>query len=283
MSRKFVYYGAGKSADELLLDLYPGTVGYSLRKLRTAYTGAAIRVRRSSDNTEQDIGFSGNDLDTASLLSFVGSGDGFVTILYDQMVNHNATQTTASIQPLIVSSGSLITTSTEPAIKFSAAQFLNLDTLATSLSGALTDRTSYVVSKFDDTSDRIVFSFGNSSNDQPFQSYSRNNSAERTTFRSDSQVSLALGGISANTNQHLSTSAWRNDGYAKYYYNGIFTSDGLKSNFNDFPIDRGAIGCLPRTGNALFHNGTVQEILLYNNFELNRTDIESNQIAKYGI
>jgi hypothetical protein len=30
---------------------------YSLRKLRAAYTGSAIRVRRSSDNAETDIGF----------------------------------------------------------------------------------------------------------------------------------------------------------------------------------------------------------------------------------
>ena len=45
---------------------------YSLRKLRAAYSGSAVRVRRSSDNTEQDIGFTTQgELDTASLLSFV--------------------------------------------------------------------------------------------------------------------------------------------------------------------------------------------------------------------
>jgi hypothetical protein len=42
----------------LLLDLYPNAaVAYSLRKLRNAYSGSAIRVRRSVDNTEQDFGF----------------------------------------------------------------------------------------------------------------------------------------------------------------------------------------------------------------------------------
>jgi len=47
----------------LLLDLYPGaTVAYSLRKLRTAYSGSAIRVRRSSDNTEQDFGFDSSEI-----------------------------------------------------------------------------------------------------------------------------------------------------------------------------------------------------------------------------
>jgi len=57
----------------LLLDTYPNAaVAYSLRKLRTAYTGAAIRVRRSSDNAEQDINFVGGDLDTSSMINFVG-------------------------------------------------------------------------------------------------------------------------------------------------------------------------------------------------------------------
>jgi hypothetical protein len=58
----------------LLLDLYPNAaVAYSLRKLRTAYSGSAIRVRRSSDNAEQDINFVAGDLDTQSLLDFVGN------------------------------------------------------------------------------------------------------------------------------------------------------------------------------------------------------------------
>ncbi len=56
---------SGGGAPSLLLDTYTGaSVAYSLRQLRTAYTGAAIRVRRSSDNAEQDINFVGGDLDT---------------------------------------------------------------------------------------------------------------------------------------------------------------------------------------------------------------------------
>ena len=95
----------------LLLDTYPNAeVAYSLRKLRTAYTGSAIRVRRLSDNTEQDIGFVGNDLDTTSLLSFVGASNGFITTWYDQSGNDNdAGNITALRQAQIVSSGNLMT------------------------------------------------------------------------------------------------------------------------------------------------------------------------------
>jgi len=105
-----------------LLDLFPNAAAaYSLRKLRAAYSGAAVRVRRSSDNTEQDIGFDANgDLDTTALLAFVGTGgtdNGFVTTWYDQSGNgNNATNATASEQPLVVSGGTLVTENGKAAI-----------------------------------------------------------------------------------------------------------------------------------------------------------------------
>jgi hypothetical protein len=108
-------------AAPLLLDLYPSAAAaYSLRKLRNAYTGSAIRVRRSSDNTEQDIGFdSNNNLNQSALTTFVGANNGFVVTWYDQSGNSkNATQTTAANQPQIVSSGVVILTNTKPALKF---------------------------------------------------------------------------------------------------------------------------------------------------------------------
>ena len=105
---------------QLLLDLYPNAAAaYSVRKLRTAYTGNAIRVRRSSDNAESDIGFSGDNIDTATLTSFCSGTNGFVTTWYDQSGNgRNATQTTAGNQPQIVSSGSVILENGKPALQF---------------------------------------------------------------------------------------------------------------------------------------------------------------------
>ena len=97
-------------ANPFLLDVYSGAAAaYSLRKLDSTYSGSAVRVRRASDNTEQDIAFSGLELDTASLETFAGAGDAFVTTWYDQSGNGNdATQTSASDQAKIVSSGSTI-------------------------------------------------------------------------------------------------------------------------------------------------------------------------------
>ena len=104
-----------------LLDLFPNaSVAYSLRLLRSAYTGFAVRVRRSSDNTEQDIGFVSNGgLDTSALTTFCGAGNGFVTTWYDQSGNgRNATQSTAANQPQIVSSGSVILYGSKPTMTF---------------------------------------------------------------------------------------------------------------------------------------------------------------------
>jgi hypothetical protein len=106
----------------LLLDTYTGAaVAYSLRKLRTSYTGAAIRVRRSSDNSEQDINFVSNVLDTASLLTFCGVGNGFVTTWYDQSGNaNNSVQTTAVNQPQVVASGAVINVNSKPSLRFNS-------------------------------------------------------------------------------------------------------------------------------------------------------------------
>ena len=50
------------------------TAYYSLRQFTEAETLNAIRVRRSSDDTEQDIGFDANgDLDTTALTTFVNA------------------------------------------------------------------------------------------------------------------------------------------------------------------------------------------------------------------
>lgn len=93
-------------------------VAFSLRQLSTAYTGNAIQARRSSDNATQDIGFTtAGDLDTVALKVFVGSGDGYVSIWYDQSGNgYNATQTTIAIQPMIMSGGVINRDNGQPSV-----------------------------------------------------------------------------------------------------------------------------------------------------------------------
>jgi hypothetical protein len=104
----------------LLLSLYPeAAAAYSLRRLSSSYTGSAIRVRRSNDNAEQNIGFVNDVLDTASLLTFTGANNGFITTWYDQSGNsRNLIQTTTANQPIIVNTGTVQTINGKPAVYF---------------------------------------------------------------------------------------------------------------------------------------------------------------------
>lgn len=94
-------------SNQFVLEGVTASAAYGLRKLTSGYNGSAIRVRRSSDNTESDIGFDvvGN-LNQATLTSFVGVDSGFVTIWYDQ--SGNSLDLSMSIQvnqPRIVNAG----------------------------------------------------------------------------------------------------------------------------------------------------------------------------------
>jgi len=86
---------------------YTTDAAYSLRKLRTEYTGNAIRVRRSQDDAEVDIGFDGDGLlDTAAIATHCADKNGFVTKWYDQSGNsRDAVQATSTKQPAIYEAG----------------------------------------------------------------------------------------------------------------------------------------------------------------------------------
>jgi hypothetical protein len=80
---------------------------FSLRRVRSAFTGALLRVRRSSDNAEQDFAASAPALNWSDLLAFIGAGSGFVSRWYDQGGNgRDLLQATAANQPAIALLGS---------------------------------------------------------------------------------------------------------------------------------------------------------------------------------
>jgi hypothetical protein len=140
-------------------------VAYSLRKLATSYLHAAItppaavagftnatsplvRVQRSSDNGQLDIGYTANgDIDTATLKSFASAGDAFVTIWYDQSGNNrDASQNTAASQPRIVHAGVVERKNGRPTVYFygsasnnvylSTTSFIGFDTAFTAFAAA---------------------------------------------------------------------------------------------------------------------------------------------------
>jgi len=124
-----------------ILDSYPNSAAaYSLRALSSTYTGPLIKVRRASDNLETDVYARYNgDLDAVALTSFCSGTNGFVTTWYDQSGNNrNAVQTTASNQPQIVASGSVILEGGKPTILFDGVNDFLRSVFGTTLSNNLT-------------------------------------------------------------------------------------------------------------------------------------------------
>jgi hypothetical protein len=78
-----------------------------IARLLSSWTGSLLRVRRSSDNAEQDIGYLGDDtLDITALASFVGGNSAFVVRIYDQSGGGNDWASSSSgQQPRIVNAG----------------------------------------------------------------------------------------------------------------------------------------------------------------------------------
>ena len=77
--------GSTPPGPTLLLDDYPGAdFAFSLRKLSSTYAGFALQAKRTADSSTQDIGFVGEDLDSAALITFANGGECTISRWYDQ-------------------------------------------------------------------------------------------------------------------------------------------------------------------------------------------------------
>jgi PKD repeat protein len=268
----------------LILDAFPNAaVAYSIRKLRTLYTGSAIRVRRSSDNAEQDIGFNGsNGLDTTALLAFVGAGNGFVTTWYDQSGNgKDATQSTSANQPQIVSSGSLILDNGKTSLQFDGNRGLrntNLvyttNTLFATSVFSKDNNASFTVllsQNSDGVGRSSVLSFNNTS---PAKSnYFFNNG---TSYNNESLNTFP------NSTQTLMT----NYSFGNDYFNAINGGGGNNvisgQSFTPVSVNGTGIGQSPNQTQR--HLGKIQEIILWNSDQsANKTAIETNINTYYNV
>ena len=254
----------------MLLDIYTNAaVAYSLRQLRTAYTGAAIRVRRSTDNAEQDINFVGGNLDTASLLSFCGAGNGFVTTWYDQSGNNkNATNSTAINQPRIVNLGALDIVNGKPAILGDGVN----DTLRnTELS--LTNPTSIftVVDKVGISGNFGLFTGGAS-----LAGTFTLNSSGYTFYQGGASFSPAYN----NNNQSLLVAKSTSTGtdWELYGNNTTVTNSGQNIGTNIGTV----ISLFDRSSNVSRCNMYMQEFIVWNSNQMtNRTEIQNNINSNY--
>lgn len=265
-----------------LLDTYSGAAAaYSLRKLRTAYTGSAIRVRRASDNTEQDIGFVDNELDTSSLTSFCSGTNGFVKTWYDQSGNaRNATQTTAANQPQIVSSGNVILENGKPAISFNS-HFLQ----TTSAYPTQQYQNSFYVAQSTTTNNRVVDTRGTGASVQGWH-HKFSNAGDITIIDDGVNPYLGTSSISRSGQKLVSVLMYGGSGSSvDEYTNGSLEQSASDATTRDF--DSGNVLTIAYNSNGQNTQpfiGNLQEIVLYNsNQSSNRTGIETNINDFYSI
>lgn len=291
MPTNLVYY----SRPAPLLDKYPGAAAaYSLRKLRGSYSGSAIRVRRASDNAEQDIGFTANNLDTPALISFCSGTNGFVTTWYDQSGNaRNATQTTAASQPKIYdSSTGVILENSRPSIDFNGTNNVLIqadgDILLTSTSYAYL----FAATKSDITTvgNRWVYNNLTSVGNTRFGTLAnivanRYSTAARITDAAPS-ATLATLANNHNSNYYLITSysAYAN-GSVGIYENGSNLVTALLPSSGTTPATSGLGGTIGAGSPTVqFFNGIITELIMYKSDQsANRTAIETNINNYYNI
>ena len=256
-----------------LLDTYTGAaVAYSAaRRLATAYTGSLIRVRRSSDNAEQDIGYDANNvLDQSALTTFVGANNGLVVTIYDQSGNaKDATQATAVNQPRIVNSGSIDLVNGVPAILGDGTN----DTLINSTL-SLTNPTSIftVVDKVGTSGSFGLFSFTGLSGAFNVLSggydFYQNGPSFSASYSNNNQSLLVAKSATTGTNWEL------------YGNNTTVTNSGqnIGTNIGD------TVSLFDRNGVSSRCNMYMQEYIVWNSNQMsNRAGIQTNINTFYTI
>lgn len=255
-----------------LLDTYSGAAAaYSLRKLRTDYTGSAITVRNSS-NSEADIGFVNNVLDTASLLTHCGAGNGFVTKWYDQSGNsNNVTQTNVLYQPQIVNSGVIILQGTKPTLSFDGTNDSLYGVFGTTITQA---NTTFIAT----TMPSLLYGFIYDSNSPNRQTLLRNANFNSIEFFCGSSITSSNGTTIGGSDYLFVSNANSSLSYV-YANNSLIASGNSGSNsISSLYIGQGNFG-LGNNGNI-----KIRELIFYSSDQSsNRTAIQNNINSFYSI
>lgn len=254
------------SGSNLLLDNYPNSAAaYSLRQLSSTYSGDAIRVRRASDNTETNIGFVNNKLDTATLSTFCSGTNGFVTTWYDQSGNgYDATQTTASNQPKIYDSVSgIIEENGKPSVQFDGTD----DELIASAISTISLESIFIAN----TPSSNVKGLLGGPTVIPYIAISSVDARYRTTSSSSLQP--------LTSNANISLNSFNSSGGQVYAYRNSVVSTVVLNISTIIGIDR-----IGRRSGSSAYNGNVCECILYDfDQATNRANIESNIINFYSL
>ena len=251
---------------------------FSLRKVRSAYAGSAVRVRRSSDNAESDIGFDANgNFNTSALTSFVGANNGRVVTWYDQSGNaRHFTNSSTTTQPVIYDSViGPITDNGRPTISFAGYGFESTSQWFASAdlyaSVVINHRTGTAAAS-------IISSRAATFDSSPGMFYVSGPALN---------IASSFGGCGAfnNTNQLVGSAEWDENVNSYLYMNDVLQSgpctNGTYTNKGTYTV----LGA-PRYGEAYDSNFTLQELVVYSSLMISTGQdaiISANQRKYYSI
>ena len=267
---------SSNSAGGLLLDKFGEGVAraYSLRKLTSAYSGYALKMRRSGTNEEADVSFdgsgeislvgskvynaSGSTADGTTLGAWIGSANGFAKVWYDQSgLGFNLTQSSNNnYQPKLINSGAILTTNGRASLDFDGTDDLfPFDETGLNLA----DISTFTVIKHDAFNATTKIVWVASFDPANYYLLLVNNSEHEFFYSDDYEVSFNA----ISNNQFLVTNiAGPILGVATQFQDGV-QGNGTNpldvSNFTD-SADNGIMGS---AAGAYFCNGHLQELIFY--------------------
>lgn len=246
---------------------------YSTRRLTGDHKAPLMRVRRSSDNAEADIGYDvDGNLDTAALLAFTGAGDGFVTTWYDQSGNaRDASQATGGNQPRIVNAGVVEVYGSRPAMRFLGGTVNGFNTASNFWVGGGEIHTTY-----------------NSLPNGGYLFSSTTISGRRLVVRNDDKMWWEPGTVGGGT-----VVAGLNSGNLTFVKTGsphVIRRDGIElwTGTGSAPINvsYNSIGLRWKTSTAInAFNGPIGEVISFDGIQLSTADrdaLEANRTAYWG-
>jgi len=247
---------------------------YSVRLFNDSYSGDCLRVRRSGDDAEQDIGFSAGVLDTASMESFVTAGggteDGYVVTWFDQSGNgYDQAQSGTANQPQIVSSGTTITQGSYPAIQFDG-------------SNDFLERSNIISNTADKTTFNVYYPTNVGQSDCIMELSENGSVGETWTLTSETAlrcVNRTYVTSAGSSNTYSLLEMWQNGitidnaSQFKMYLNGTYEAR-TSGAAGDLSTANGSFNIgFSTNGNNPF-NGTQQEVVIYDS-SLSDTDREA--------
>lgn len=265
------FASSGVSGFTGLLDTYPNAAAaYSLRLLKSDYTGALVEIRRSSDNAvktfypdaNNEFSLTSEDGSGTSLSTWITTDDGYVRTWYDQSGNSvDVTQTTASAQPRIILSGNLQLENSKPSM------FINggiIELQNSGFAGSSVESILMVLNQTNTNGRALTFEGGDSG--------LRNTSSDAFRIRGSSDVNI----LTPMTSEPQVLIHCYGVDPVVTYYNNTAGSSGNQGAY---------IGSLLTIGGGSNNMiGTIQEVILYNSDQVsNREGIATNINDFYSI